>query len=112
MAKPVDTTNPPAVSPPVSEVERLRAELAQWPKWGVIEVMVRNPAVSEYIGVLEAELERLREMSAKMAEDDGLWFIAQTAPEAHLQQALRKLCAAIEGVSPEDRARAALNGDA
>ena len=30
------------------------------------------------------------------AEDDGLWFVAQTAPEAYLQQELRKLHAAIE----------------
>lgn len=50
----------------------------------------------------------LRSMSNRMAEDDGLWFIPQTAPEAYLQQELRKLCAAIEGVSPEECARAAL----
>jgi hypothetical protein len=30
------------------------------------------------------------------AEDDGLWFEAQTAPEAYLQAALRRLHAAIE----------------
>ena len=30
------------------------------------------------------------------AEDDGLWFEAQTAPEAYLQQALRRLHAVIE----------------
>lgn len=50
----------------------------------------------------------LQEMSRHMAEDDGLWFIAQTAGEAYLQQELRKLCAAIEGVSPGDCARAAI----
>lgn len=32
----------------------------------------------------------------KQAEDDGLWFIARTAPEAYLQQELRKLHGAIE----------------
>ncbi len=30
------------------------------------------------------------------AEDTGLWFEAQTAPEAYLQQALRRLHAVIE----------------
>lgn len=38
----------------------------------------------------------LRELSQRMAEDDGLWFVAETAAEAYLQQELRKLCAAIE----------------
>ena len=32
----------------------------------------------------------------KQAEDDGLWFIARTAPEAYLQQELRLLHALIE----------------
>lgn len=32
----------------------------------------------------------------QQAEDEGLWFVAQTAPEAYLQAALRKLHAAIE----------------
>lgn len=41
-------------------------------------------------------LGKLREISAAMAEDDGLWFVAQTASEAYLQQELRKLCALIE----------------
>ena len=32
----------------------------------------------------------------KQAEDEGLWFIAKTAPEAYLQQELRKLHAIVE----------------
>ena len=32
----------------------------------------------------------------QQAEDEGLWFIAATAPEAYLQQALRELHAAVE----------------
>ncbi len=39
----------------------------------------------------------LIELVNKQAEDEGLWFIARTAPEAYLQQELRKLHAAIEG---------------
>lgn len=36
---------------------------------------------------------------AQQAEDDGLWFRAETAAEAYVQQALRKLHEAIEGKS-------------
>jgi hypothetical protein len=31
------------------EIVRLRAELEQWTTWGVIEVAMRNPSVSEYM---------------------------------------------------------------
>jgi hypothetical protein len=33
----------------------------------------------------------------EQAEDDGLWFIAETCAEAYVQQALRRLHEAIEG---------------
>jgi hypothetical protein len=32
----------------------------------------------------------------EQANDGGLWFVAETCPEAYLQQALRKLHAAVE----------------
>ncbi len=32
----------------------------------------------------------------EQAEDEGLWFIAETAPEAYLQAALRRLHKAVE----------------
>lgn len=35
-------------------------------------------------------------MVENQAEDEGLWFITETAPEAYLQQELRKLHKAIE----------------
>ena len=53
-------------------------------------------------------LRSLREMSDRMAENDGLWFETWTVAEAYLQQELRRLCAAIEGTSPDDCARAAI----
>lgn len=34
---------------------------------------------------------------AEQADDDGLWFVAETCAEAYLQKALRELHAAIEG---------------
>jgi hypothetical protein len=44
-----------------------------------------------------AVLRRTKEVVKWQAEDGGLWFSAQTAPEAYLQNALRTLHAAIEG---------------
>lgn len=47
----------------------------------------------------QVELERLRmaqELVARQAEDAGLWFVAETAPEAYLQKALRALHTVIE----------------
>ncbi len=41
-------------------------------------------------------LHHLRALVAEQAEDFGLWFIARTAPEAYLQQELRRLHAEIE----------------
>ena len=37
----------------------------------------------------------------QQANDEGLWFYAQTAPEAYLQQELRRLHAIIEGEKDE-----------
>jgi len=50
------------------------------------------------VTLLELKLEGLKTLTATQAEDDGLWFQAATAPEAYLQQELRRLHAAIEGV--------------
>lgn len=44
-----------------------------------------------------SRVERVARLVAQQAEDEGLWFEAQTAPEAYLQQELRKLHAAVEG---------------
>ncbi len=38
----------------------------------------------------------LHTLVEQQAKDAGLWFVAQTAPEAYLQQELRRLHAAIE----------------
>lgn len=39
------------------------------------------------------------EVVNQQAEDEGLWFIAQTAPEAYLQQELRRLHEAVEAAN-------------
>lgn len=36
------------------------------------------------------------ELVNKQAEDEGIWFIARTAPEAYLQQELRELHECVE----------------
>jgi hypothetical protein len=56
-------------------IDRLRAELA----------------------AAKAYLDRARQITSEQALDDGLWFVAETAPESYLQQELRRLTAAIEG---------------
>ena len=42
-------------------------------------------------------MEATQSVVDEQAEDDGLWFASQTASEAYLQQALRRLHATIEG---------------
>ena len=41
-------------------------------------------------------------IAQEQAEDEGLWFMAETAPEAYLQKALRRLHEAIEGKTAEE----------
>lgn len=48
----------------------------------------------------------LRIVINTQADDEGLWFVASTAPEGYLQQELRRLHAVIEGIEPNDAARA------
>jgi hypothetical protein len=41
-----------------------------------------------------------RTIAAEQSYDTGLWFVATTVSEAHLQAALRRLAAAVEGEAP------------
>lgn len=47
----------------------------------------------------ERTLAAIRTLVDQQAEDEGLWFQAQTAPEAYLQQELRRLHALVESVT-------------
>ncbi len=47
-------------------------------------------------------IEDLKLLADAQAEDSGLWFIAQTAPEEYLQEALRKLHGMIEAIEIGD----------
>ena len=55
-----------------------------------------------------ADLAAARALTAQQALDEGLWCIAETAMEGHLQAALRRLAAAVEGDAAID---AALKGE-
>lgn len=51
------------------------------------------------IDARDAEIEKIaeaRKLVDEQAEDEGIWFKAETAPEAMLQQELRRLHAAVE----------------
>ncbi len=45
-------------------------------------------------------VENIRTLVDEQAEDEGLWFEAATAPEAYLQQELRRLHEAVERAIP------------
>lgn len=48
------------------------------------------------IDELRFKARKIQEVVSRQAAAEGLWFPAQTAPEAYLQDALRKLHRAIE----------------
>lgn len=45
---------------------------------------------------MEQSINNVLDLVSQQAEDEGLWFIAETAPEAYLQDALRRLHETIE----------------
>lgn len=47
--------------------------------------------------------ERPIDVVNEQAEDENLWFVAQTVPEAYLQQELRRLHAAVEAAQSGER---------
>lgn len=51
------------------------------------------------VKTVESALGRIRALVAAQAEDEGLWFEAETCAEAYLQQELRKLHAAVEAAN-------------
>jgi crotonobetainyl-CoA:carnitine CoA-transferase CaiB-like acyl-CoA transferase len=57
----------------------------------------RDDEIPELVRKLREEAaSTVRAIVLEQAEDEGLWFDAQTAPEAYLQHALRTLHAAVE----------------
>ena len=52
----------------------------------------------------------IRAVIEEQANDEGLWFRAETCAEAYVQTALRRLHAVIEGRSPEECATKCILG--
>ena len=48
---------------------------------------------------LKAQRDAIQQVVDEQAKDEGLWFRAETAAEAYLQQDLRRLHAAVEGAA-------------
>ena len=59
-------------------------------------ISLRIDELEEQVDDLKDHLKAVKELVAKQAEDEGLWFEAKTAPEAHLQESLRALHKAVE----------------
>jgi hypothetical protein len=47
-----------------------------------------------------APVQSAKAIADEQSYDTGLWFVATTVSEAHLQAALRRLTAAVEGEAP------------
>ena len=54
---------------------------------------------SNWTSAIAMDEKAIKDLLAEQANDEGLWFEAETAAEAYLQRALRRLHAAIEGKS-------------
>lgn len=77
-------------------------------KCDLISLCAHNEACEErddQIESLESDIAVLRDVVNEQADDEGLWFIAQTASEAYVQAALRRLHEVIEGKTSEECAR-------
>lgn len=92
-----------------SECAALREEVEGWK--GDVQLEREYRCIGIKIARLEAEVackeehdalrlrvEALRRLVDQQAEDEGLWFEAETTPEAYLQEKLRHLHASIEDI--------------
>jgi len=62
-------------------------------------VLERASTREEELRVRDDKWRGVRDLVDDQATDEGLWFVATTAPEGHLQAALRKLHALIEATA-------------
>ena len=69
---------------------------------GLLDEMVKRKSELMPCDVCAGWYCRLRDFVDCQAEDEGLWFMAETASEAYLQQGLRKLHEIIEEGEAKD----------
>ncbi len=82
--------------PMLDLVKELLADRATDPRvMGSPEMELRWKAAAE-ITRLADKLGKIRDLVDEQAEDEGLWFDAQSAAEAYVQEELRKLHKVIE----------------
>lgn len=91
----------------VSRAPWVAGDVPQWSDTGAAPYDCRTCCgagiICEPLGMLpepvgyRRHLVYLQQLVEQQANDEGLWFNAQHAPEAYLQQELRRLHAAIEG---------------
>jgi|GEM_PF-2042633 len=67
-----------------------------WTEWATKYIK----DLEDRLKAAEADLIKIKALVNEQAEDEGLWFRAETAPEAYLQNHLRVLHGVIEGKSP------------
>lgn len=85
------------LSQAITEVEHTRKRHQQ--ALAEIERLRAVPAPSDDHKAVVDALLAVRAKSDQMAEDEGLWFQAETCAEAYVQAELRKLCAIIESLT-------------
>jgi len=78
----------------MSELQEMHEQIEK--VWGVSTDHINADVLHKYIDEQHDHLSRIKALVAEQAEDDGLWFTAETAPEAYLQQVLRELHQLIE----------------
>lgn len=64
--------------------------------WGMGFPVISLKLLEPFWEKAQRRLVRARALVSAQATDDGLWFEAKTAPEAYLQQELRRLHELIE----------------
>ena len=83
--------------------ERMNAEIKELILRGLPVTQSQALDWRDEVAALEAKLETMKQTVDEQAEDEGLWFVAATAPEAYLQQELRQLHAVIEAATQEEK---------
>ena len=71
-------------------------------KYGYADFFLQEyDSMKDQVFNLRETINKIKKIVHEQAKDEGLWFISERAPEAYLQQELRKLHAVIEGGDDE-----------
>lgn len=73
-----------------SRIVALEAEVAQWKTWGIIEVAIRNPSVSEYMRHWEGRTEKAEAEVARLTDSEKYAWKNTHILEKAMQEEMRK----------------------